>query len=58
MQNVRLYTCSPLILGRRKPLLDDEQIESHAESYKDPRKVCRRGLSPWHTTRVDYTTYP
>ena len=41
MQNVRLYTCSPLILGRRKPLLDDEQIESHAESYKDPRKVCR-----------------
>ena len=33
MQNVRLYTCSPLILGRRKPLLDGEQIESHAESY-------------------------
>lgn len=30
---VRLYTCSSLILGRRKPLLDDEQIESHAESY-------------------------
>ena len=45
-----------LVVG--KPLLDDEQIESHAESYKDPRKVCRRVLSPWHTTRVDYTTYP
>lgn len=32
--SVRLYTCPSLILGRRKPLLDDEQIESHAESYK------------------------
>lgn len=28
-----------LVVG--KPLLDDEQIESHAESYIDPQKVCR-----------------
>ena len=32
-KDVRLYTCSPLILGRRKPLVNDEQIESHVESY-------------------------
>ena len=32
-KSVRLYTCPSLILGRRKPLVDDEQIESHAESY-------------------------
>ena len=40
-KNVRLYTCPSLILGRRKPLVNDEQIESHAESYTYPRKVCR-----------------
>ena len=32
-KSVRPYTCPSFILGRRKPLLDDEQIESHVESY-------------------------
>ena len=57
-KDVRLYTCPSLILGRRKPLLDDEQIESHAESYTYPQKCADEVNPPWHTTRVDYTTYP
>ena len=55
---MRLNTCPSLILGRRKPLLDDEQIESHAESYTYPKKCADEVDPPWHTTRVDYTTYP
>ena len=57
-RNVRLYTCPSLILGRRKPMVNDEQIESHAESYTYPQKCAAEVFPPWHTTRVDYTTYP
>jgi len=39
-------------------LADDEQIESHAESYIYPKSVPLRYNPPWHTTRADYTTYP
>ena len=57
-RNVRLYTCPSLILGRRKPMVNDEQIESHADSYTYPEKCAAEVCPPWHTTRVDYTTYP
>ena len=57
-KDVRLYTCSSLILGRRKPMVNDEQIESHAKSYTYPQKCAAEVCPPWHTTRVDYTTYP
>ena len=49
-KSVRLYTCPSLILGRRKPLVDDEQIESHAESYIAPKK-CAVEVCPLGTLR-------
>ena len=57
-KSVRLYTCPSLILGRRKPMVNDEQIESHADSYTYPEKCAAEVCPPWHTTRVDCTTYP
>ena len=39
-KSVRNYAYSSVILGRRKPLIIDEQIESHAESYIYPEKCA------------------
>lgn len=52
----KLARQSFLVVG--KPLIIDEQIESHAESYICLKSVPLRNCPPWHTTRVDYTTHP